>query len=196
MVVAAAGCGGSNAPKVKENPSRSFGASDCKRPDVSTCETEVRAELRKFAPTRTQTTYNHCDVVLWSGTSSLSVKSAVLNNDHDDWSPYPAPAWDKGPAVAYGSTSGFARGCSNTVRFEDGNGSIEIYASDPYHGSNGYGCTPAGNYTCRGPLDDGPYDKSRLDGDDLRVIYLACLKQYPRCWGPFTCAGGAKYCGG
>ncbi len=136
VVLLAAGCGGGG--KTKQAPLSASPTGECKRPDVSSCEAQVRAELRKFPPAKAQITYNI---------------------------------------------------------FEDGHGSIEIYASDPYHGSNGYSCTPTGDYTCAGPLDDGSYDKSTLDGDDLRVIYLACLNwQGRRCWGPFTCAGGANYC--
>lgn len=105
------------------------------------------------------TVYNDCDVNLsnWSD-HDIPVMSQTLNNSHDSWDP--APTTSTTPAdqgtMSYGSESGFARGCSNTVVFGDSQGTITIYVSDPYSGANSYSCTATGAYKLRGPGRHGP----------------------------------------
>jgi hypothetical protein len=138
------------------------------------------------------TFYNDCDVNLsnW-GDHDIPVMSQTLNNSDDSWDPAPTasttPA-DQG-TMSYGSESGFARGCSNTVVFGDSQGTVTISVSDPYSGANSWSCVATGAYDCEGPINVGPYDTSILGGDSLSVNFVIDgLDVYG-----FTCTSGNNY---
>jgi uncharacterized protein YjbI with pentapeptide repeats len=89
------------------------------------------------------------------------LQSAELNNSHDNWSVYPnhnQHYWK------WSSYSGFLRGCSNTVRFGDRRGTIEIYLSDPYSGRNSWQCKATGQLRCSAP-------SGTFGGDHLSLTY-------------------------
>ncbi len=93
----------------------------------------------------------------------LSVESAELNNSHDTWSIEPNQN-NSGHLWKWSSYSGFARGCSNTVKFRGSRGTIEIYLSDPYSGSNSWDCKATGELRCSAPY-------GTFGGDHLSLTY-------------------------
>ena len=136
-------------------------------------------------------TYNNCDVSLANRSGhDLPVLSKTLNNSHDSWNPAPptiGPMETSG-LVAYGSVSGFARGCSNTVVFGDAQGTVTVSVSDPYHDGNSYSCTATGAYTCQGPFNLGD-DVSILNGDHILVRYAISGENFPYA----TCTNARPY---
>jgi hypothetical protein len=143
------------------------------------------------------TYWNACQAQVANGTAKTwTLQSATLNNSNDMWgttkdfqgntqqttydgniqadlgAPADIPAAnDEGNgSITYEDTSGFARGCADTVVWKANDGTLlTISMSDPYSGANAYSCTLSSlDYVC--VLNEF----SATTGDYLQLVWTIC----------------------
>jgi hypothetical protein len=121
-----------------------------------------------------QYTTNTCRANVDSDVANVDLKSSAKYS-HDDWLSGSGPRLLRGDSInEFGTESGFLRGCWFKLVWGDANGTIEVYAEDPFSGHNQYHCTTTGVYRCFGTIVYHPHAKEVLDGPDLKVNYTIC----------------------